>query len=72
VLLIHGDDDRNAPFSQTVDLVQKLRDNHVPMELIVFPDEIHIFLLWKDLMVQYEAIVDFLDRVFKRGQAIAI
>ena len=29
VLLIHGDDDRNVPFSQTVDLVQRLRAQHV-------------------------------------------
>src|SRR5262249_12290570 len=29
VLLIHGDDDRNVAFSQTVDLVRKLRDRGV-------------------------------------------
>ena len=29
VLLIQGDDDRNVPFGQTVDLVQRLREQHV-------------------------------------------
>src|SRR5207248_5240956 len=32
VLLIQGDDDRNVPFAQTVDLVQRLRENHVNFE----------------------------------------
>ena len=41
VLLIHGDDDRNVPFSQTVDLVQRLRAQHVPFEQLIIPDEIH-------------------------------
>jgi dipeptidyl aminopeptidase/acylaminoacyl peptidase len=47
VLLIHGDDDRNVPFNQTVDLVQRLRKNQVPFEELIFPDEIHDFLLWR-------------------------
>src|SRR5581483_3878507 len=41
VLLIQGDDDRNVPFSQTVDLAQRLRKQHVPFEQLVLPDEIH-------------------------------
>ncbi len=50
VLLVQGDDDRNVPFEQTVDLAQRLRDNHVPFEQLVFPDEIHDFLLFKTWM----------------------
>ena len=45
VLLIHGDDDRNVAFSQTTGLVQLLRARKVPFELIVFPDEVHDFLV---------------------------
>ncbi|MBW3536032.1 MAG: prolyl oligopeptidase family serine peptidase, partial [Gemmatimonadetes bacterium] len=45
VLLIHGDDDRNVEFSQTVGLVQLLRAHGVPHELIVYPDEVHDFLV---------------------------
>lgn len=70
VLLIHGDDDRNVPFSQTVDLVQRLRAQHVPFEQMVIPDEIHGFLLWSNWVRVYSATADFFDRTLKRGQPI--
>lgn len=70
VLLIHGDDDRNVPFSQTVDLVQRLRAQHAPFEQIIIPDEIHGFLLWKTWIKAYEATEEFFDRTLKRGEKI--
>jgi dipeptidyl aminopeptidase/acylaminoacyl peptidase len=70
VLLIHGDDDRNVPFSQTVDLVQRLRAQHVPFEQLIMPDEIHAFLRWKDWMRAYTATAQFFDRTLKRGEKI--
>jgi dipeptidyl aminopeptidase/acylaminoacyl peptidase len=70
VLLIQGDDDRNVPFEQTVDLAQRLRENHVPMEEIVFPDEIHGFLMHKSWIHAYSATADFFDRVLKKGEAV--
>lgn len=71
VLLIHGDDDRNVEFTQTVDLVQRLRAHHVPFEQIVLPDEIHGFLMWKSWIRTYGATADFFDRTLKRGEQIA-
>jgi dipeptidyl aminopeptidase/acylaminoacyl peptidase len=71
VLLIQGDDDRNVAFSQTVDLVQRLREQHVPFEQLVFPDDIHDFLLWRNWVRAYAAGADFFDRVLKRGESIA-
>jgi len=71
VLLIHGDDDRNVPFSQAVDLVQRLRAQHVPFEQLILPDEIHGFLRWKDWVRAYAATADFFDRALKRGERIA-
>ena len=44
VLLIHGDDDRNVPFNQTVDLARRLDAQHVPFEELMIPNEIHGFL----------------------------
>jgi dipeptidyl aminopeptidase/acylaminoacyl peptidase len=70
VLLIHGDDDRNVPFNQTVDLVQRLREQHVPFEQLILPDEIHGFLMWKDWVRAYGATADFFDRTLKRGEKI--
>ena len=70
VLLIHGDDDRNVPFNQSVDLVQRLRAQHVPFEQLIIPDEIHGFLRWKDWVRAYSATADFFDRTLKRGDKI--
>ena len=62
VLLIHGDDDRNVPFSETVQLVEALRKQKVEFEELVFPDEIHDFLLRRDWIRAYTASADFLER----------
>ncbi len=67
VLFIHGDDDRNVDFSQTVDLVQKLRaKGDVHIELMVRPDEPHEFKLRRNLMDAYNATFEFLDRFLKK------
>jgi dipeptidyl aminopeptidase/acylaminoacyl peptidase len=70
VLLIHGDDDRNVPFTQTVDLVQRLRAQHVAFEQMILPDEIHGFLMWRSWIRAYTATADFFDRTLKRGEKI--
>jgi len=70
VLLIHGDDDRNVPFTQTVDLVQRLRAHQVPFEEMILPDEIHGFLMYKSWIRTYGATADFFDRTLKRGEKI--
>ena len=70
VLLIQGDDDRNVPFTQTIDLVQRLRAQHVPFEQIVLPDEIHGFLRWRSWVRTYTATEEFFDRTLKEGAEI--
>jgi dipeptidyl aminopeptidase/acylaminoacyl peptidase len=65
VLLIHGDDDRNVPFSETVDLVEALRKQGVYFEQLIFPDEVHGFLLHKHWIEAYKATVDFFNRMMK-------
>ncbi|MGB9195556.1 MAG: prolyl oligopeptidase family serine peptidase [Terriglobales bacterium] len=62
VLLIQGDDDRNVPFSQTVDLLQRLRAQKVHVEQLVFPDEVHGFLMWKSWIRAYGAAAEFFER----------
>jgi dipeptidyl aminopeptidase/acylaminoacyl peptidase len=62
VLLIQGDDDRNVDFSQTVGLVQALRANDVYFELIVYPDEVHDFLVFSRWLETFGATDDFFDR----------
>ena len=65
VLLIHGDDDRNVEFSQTIVLAEALRKRHVPFEQLIFPNEIHDFLRHRDWLEAYTATADFFDRKLK-------
>ncbi len=67
-LFIHGDDDRNVMFSQSVDLVARLRARGVHVELLIFPDEIHDFLLNQTWLKAYQASSDFFDKQFQMPQ----
>lgn len=62
VLLIHGDDDRNVDFAQSVRLVAALRDRGVEVEQLVFPDDVHDFLTHANWMAAARATVEFFDR----------
>jgi dipeptidyl aminopeptidase/acylaminoacyl peptidase len=65
VLLIHGDDDRNVAFNQTVRLVEALRAQGVEFEELIFPGEVHEFLLEESWIKAYRAAGDFLARKLK-------
>ena len=62
VLLIHGDDDRNVPFNETVTLVEALRKQKVHFEQLIFPDEIHDFLRATTWLTAYHASAGFLGK----------
>jgi dipeptidyl aminopeptidase/acylaminoacyl peptidase len=62
VLLIHGDDDRNVTFIQSINLVAALRKRNVEVEQLVFPDEVHDFLRHDNWIRAYKASADFLQR----------
>jgi dipeptidyl aminopeptidase/acylaminoacyl peptidase len=66
VLFIHGDDDRNVIFSETEDMIKVLRQQKVPFEQLIFPDEVHSFLLQRSWVKAYEATFEFLDRHLKK------
>jgi dipeptidyl aminopeptidase/acylaminoacyl peptidase len=65
VLLIHGDDDRNVPFSETVTIAEALK-NDVYMEQLIFPDEVHSFLLYQNWLNAYKATASFFDKFLKK------
>jgi dipeptidyl aminopeptidase/acylaminoacyl peptidase len=65
VLLIHGDDDRNVPFSESVTLAAALRRQGVAYEQIVFPDEVHGFLRHSRWLEVFHAAAGFLDRTLR-------
>jgi dipeptidyl aminopeptidase/acylaminoacyl peptidase len=62
VLLIQGDDDRNVAFAQMVDLVARLRRQNVYFEQVVYPDEVHDFLLHSNWLHIYATAYDFFER----------
>jgi dipeptidyl aminopeptidase/acylaminoacyl peptidase len=62
VLFIHGDDDRDVMFGQTVDLVQRLRANGVTTEVLVFPNEVHSFLRHESWLDAFNATARFFDQ----------
>jgi dipeptidyl aminopeptidase/acylaminoacyl peptidase len=62
VLLIHGDDDRNVNFSETITLAAALRQQGVYFEQLIIPDEIHSFLRHRSWLKGYHATADFFKR----------
>ena len=66
VLLIHGDDDRNVNFSQSVSLAEALRAQGTEFEELIFPDDIHDFLLWEHWVKAMKTGDDFFTRKLRR------
>jgi dipeptidyl aminopeptidase/acylaminoacyl peptidase len=66
VLMIHGDDDRNVPFNETVAVAEKLRKQGVQVEQLVLTDEVHGFLLYGNWVKAYNAAFEFVNRQFNK------
>ena len=69
VLLVHGDDDHNVAFSESVRLAEALREHGVEYQELVLPDEIHGFLRHASWLRVYAAAADFLDAKLGRSSA---
>ncbi|MDH7971161.1 prolyl oligopeptidase family serine peptidase [Sphingomonas sp. AR_OL41] len=70
VLLIHGDDDRNVDFGQSLLLARALTARHVPFRELVFPGERHDFFRYADWLASYHAADAFLDRTLMKKQPL--
>ncbi|WP_260432078.1 S9 family peptidase [Zymomonas mobilis] len=62
VLLIHGDDDHNVPFSQSEELTRLLKNRGIPHEDLAFPNERHGFLLHRHWLEAYHKSFIFISR----------
>ena len=63
VLFVHADDDRNVDFIQTTDLVNRLESiGKAHVETLVFPDDVHSFMLHRNWLKTFEVSADFFDR----------
>lgn len=71
VLLIHGDNDPDVAYRQTPMLADALRARHVPVEELIFPDEVHDFLLHRDWLKSYEAAAAFFEHTLQPARVEA-
>ena len=69
VLLIHGDDDRNVRFGQTVDLARRLAAAGVSYEELVIPDDTHHWMRWANAVTVGKATAEFFDRKLRGAAA---
>ena len=67
VLLVHGDDDRNVRFSQTVDLARRLAAQGVAYEELVIVDDTHHWMRHANQRRVNAAIAAYFDRTLRRG-----
>jgi dipeptidyl aminopeptidase/acylaminoacyl peptidase len=65
VLLIHGDDDRNVDFAQSVLLARELAARRIPYRELAFPNERHSFLVHSNWVSSFRAAEAFLDEHLK-------
>ena len=62
VLIVHGDDDRNVPYAQSLLLARELTARGVPFEELAFPNERHDFFRYENWLKTYRASIEFLER----------
>lgn len=67
VLLIHGDDDRNVSFSQSLLLARELKARRIPFEELVFPNERHDFFRHAHWLQSLEMAARFLAEGLRPG-----
>ena len=62
VLIIHGDDDKNVDYGQSLLLARELTARDVPFEEMSVPNERHDFFRYANWLAAYRAAEDFFDR----------
>ena len=65
VLIIHGDDDRNVAFNQSIDLITRLEKKKIPYETLMIVDDTHHWMNFKNSVTVYAAVADYFVRKFK-------
>lgn len=65
VLIVHGDDDKNVDFAQSLLLARELTARGVPHEELVFPNERHEFFRYADWLTAYRRTISFFDEHLK-------
>ena len=66
VLIIHGDDDRNVAFNQSIDLISRLDKKGIPYESRMIVDDTHHWMNFANSVTVYSTVADFFVRQFKK------
>ena len=59
-LIIHADDDRNVPFDQSIDLVNRLLKRKVNIETMVIVDDTHHWMKFSNTLKVFNATANYL------------
>lgn len=70
VLLIHGDDDKNVDYAQSLLLARELAARGIPYRELVFPNERHSFFRHESWVRALRATEEFLDLTLKRREPL--
>ncbi|WP_288805508.1 prolyl oligopeptidase family serine peptidase [uncultured Novosphingobium sp.] len=65
VLIVHGDDDGNVDFGQSLLLARELTARGVPFEELAIPNERHDFFRYANWLTSYRTMAGFFDRNLK-------
>lgn len=65
VLIIHGDDDQNVKFQQSIDLYNRLKSRGIEAEALVIPNETHHWMTFNNLLEVKKATFNFLHKHLK-------
>jgi len=66
VLIIHGDDDRNVRFNQSVDLINRLEKKGISYETMMIVDDTHHWMNFSNAVSVYNAVADYFVKTFKK------
>src|SRR4051812_43334357 len=64
VLIIHGDDDRNVAFGQSIDLISRLEKQHISYETLMIPDDTHHWMNFNNAVTVYAAVANYFVKKF--------
>lgn len=65
VLIIHGDDDRNVAFGQSIDLISRLDKKKINYETLMIVDDTHHWMNFANSVKVYAAVADYFVKKFK-------
>lgn len=67
-LIIHGDDDGNVDFHQSIDLIERLKKKAILLETLMIPDETHHWMRYQHQLKVDEAVANFFKKTLIKAK----